>query len=119
MILDSGYAGLGTRDSCPITVRNNLFRGNTRGIILFEETGKSRVDVGQNSFWKNKTNTENLKTPETAILADPRLTAPTDGDFVPQAEQLAANGQGLSDAQVFRSLWAKWKHVAQEHRNER
>ena len=114
VILDSSYAGLGTRDSCPLTVRNNIFQNNNRGIVLFEETGRMRVDVGRNSFWNNKTNTENLATPETAILVDPRLTAEKDGDFVPQAADLQDKRQGLSDAQIFPALWEKWKRLAQE-----
>jgi len=114
LILDSSYAGLGTRDSCRITVKNNLFQDNTRGIVLSEETGRTYVDVGQNSFWNNKTDTENLEIPPTSILVDPRLTAPEDGNFIPQAEELAANRQGLSDAEVFLHLWEKWQHVSQE-----
>jgi hypothetical protein len=114
VILDSSYAGLGTRDSCPLTVRNNIFQNNTRGIVLFKKTGKTHVDVGQNSFWNNKTNTENLAMPETAILVDPRLTATNAGDFVPQAEDRRLKRQGLSDAEIFPALWEQWKRLAHE-----
>jgi nitrous oxidase accessory protein NosD len=114
VIMESSYAGLGTRDGCFIKVRNNLFQDNTRGIVLFEETGKTQVEVGQNSFWNNASPTDNLEMPETAILVNPRLSAPKDGDFAAQAEPLKANGQGLSDADVFGKLWEKWKRLEQE-----
>jgi len=120
VILSSSYAGLGTRDSCRIRVRDNVFQGNTRGIVQFEATGKSQVEVGRNSFWKNETNTENLEMPDEAILTDPDFAALENGDFVPRAQQLTDHRQGLRDAAVFENLWKKWKSEVQERgRNER
>lgn len=46
LILNSSYAGLGTHDSCPLTVRNNVFQENSWGIAIFEESGTNRVTLG-------------------------------------------------------------------------
>jgi parallel beta-helix repeat protein len=114
VILGSSYAGLGTRDSCPLTVRNNLFQANTRGIAIFEEAGTNRVTVGRNSFWKNQTDTENFEMPANSVAVDPRLEAPERGIFSAQADELKTNKQGLSDPGVFRDLWEKWNAISQE-----
>jgi len=108
LILDSEYAGLGSRDSCPITVKSNVFQGNTRGIIVFEETGRSRVNLGRNTFWGNQTDGENVARPAGSVLVDPRFRAAEQGDFSPQADEVTRAGQGLTDPGVFRALWARW-----------
>ena len=112
LILGSDYAGLATRDSCPITVRNNVFQENPKGIIVFEEAGRNQVTLGQNSFWKNGTDTENIERPRNSILVDPRFKAPEQGDFLSQADELRANKQGLSDPRIFRALWEKWTGIS-------
>ena len=39
---------------------------------------------------------------------DPRFEAAHRGEFMPQAEELTANNQGLSDPTVLGKLWQKW-----------
>jgi nitrous oxidase accessory protein NosD len=114
LILNSSYAGLGTRDSCPLKVRNNIFQENTRGIVVFAEAGRNQVTLEQNSFWKNETDTENVDRPRNSVIVDPRFEAPERGDFSSQADELKTNKQGLSNPSVFRDLWQKWNAVLQE-----
>jgi nitrous oxidase accessory protein NosD len=114
VILDSHFAGLDTRDTCPITVRNNLFQGNARGIVLFQQSGTSSVTIGRNAFWNNQTNTENLEQPADAIVADPQLAAPEKGDFAIQADPLKDHEQGLSDTESLADVWKIWEQVREE-----
>ena len=114
LIVNSSYAGLGTRDSCPLTVRNNVFQENTKGIVVFAEAGRNQVTLGQNSFWKNETDTENVDRPQNSITVDPRFEAPERGNFTSQADELKTNKQGLSDPSVFGNLWQKWSAISQE-----
>jgi len=114
LMLDSSFAGLDSRDSCPITVRNNIFQNNAKGIVLFAKGGRNQVKLEKNSFWKNETDTEDIDRPEDSILVDPRFTAPDQGDFTPQADELKTNEQGLSDPIVFRELWQKWEGISKE-----
>ena len=114
VILDSSFAGLDARDSCPLTIRNNILQGNTRGFALFEEVGKNQVTLGQNTFWRNETDTENVERPANSILVDPRFEAPDDGRFAPQADELKTSKQGLSDPSIFHALWEKWTAIVQD-----
>jgi nitrous oxidase accessory protein NosD len=114
LLLDSSFAGLDTRDSCPITVRNNVFQGNTRGLVLFAEAGKTEVNVGRNSFWNNKADSENLHLPASSLRVDAGLAGPDKGEFAAQSEPTTEGGQGLTDATVFRALWEKWQQVRAE-----
>jgi parallel beta-helix repeat protein len=113
LILDSSFAGFDARDSCPVTVRNNIFQKNTRGIAIFKEVGRNQVSLGQNTFWENGTDTENVERPANSILVDPRLEAPAQGGFAPQADEVKTNNQGLSDPSVFGPLWEKWTAIGQ------
>jgi hypothetical protein len=114
LLLDSSFAGLDTRDTCPITVRNNVFQGNTRGLVLFAEAGKMEVNVGRNSFWNNKADSENLDLPASSLRVDAGLAGPDKGEFAAQSEATTEGGRGLTDATVFRALWEKWQQVRAE-----
>ena len=111
VILDCGYAGLDARDSCRLTVRDNIFSGNPRGILLVKESGKNRLAVGRNTYWNNPTPTENLETPGDSILADPQFVAPQAGDFTARAEEVVSMEQGLSDPAAIQVLWSKWEQL--------
>jgi len=109
IMLGNDYCGLDTRDSCRLTVRNNIFQDNPRGIALHEQTARNNVDFGRNTFWQNDTNAENIDLPEGSIVAAPGFVDPDNGHFTVQGEQLKANSQGLTDPGVFGDLWDKWK----------
>jgi nitrous oxidase accessory protein NosD len=111
IIADSQFAGLDTRDSCRIKIKNNLFVGNTRGIVLVEKSGSSTVSVGKNSFWNNENNSEDIKLPASTIEQDPQFLARDDGDFTPQSEVLLKAKQGLKDAPAIQQLWQEWQRL--------
>jgi hypothetical protein len=111
LIMGSSYAGLDTRDSCAIRVHGNLFLDNTKGFVVVKESGRSQFTLGRNSFWKNGTDAENIDLPSNSFLTDPRLESAEQGDFNPSSELISANKQGLSDPNVFRTLWKKWLSV--------
>ena len=50
LILDSTFAGIGTRYSCRLSIQNNVIAGNQRGIILLGESGHDPASVQINSF---------------------------------------------------------------------
>lgn len=114
VILDNSYAGLDTRDSCPINVKDNILFGNTRGLVLFAETGRNEVRVGRNDFWKNETAAENLTLPEGSLHIDPQFVAAEQGDFGVQTAELTDAGLGLTDADAVRQVWKKWQALAAE-----
>lgn len=113
-ILENGYSGLDARDSCSIKVRDNLFVNNSRGIVLFNATGKNHVEIGRNSFWKNETTAENLDLPESSLLLDPHLKSAAAGDFSIQTQELIDARQGLSDPQIFPKLWERYERTIRQ-----
>jgi parallel beta-helix repeat protein len=111
VILRASYAGLGTRDNCPLTVANNIFQENTRGIIIFEETGRQQAVIQKNTFWANDDDSENFTLPEGSLKQDPSYKDANAGDYSPQNADLIESQQGLSDPTVFRGIWRKWLAV--------
>lgn len=111
LILNSSYVGLDTRDSCQLTVKNNIFQGNAKGVILVAEGGKSKVKFGKNSFWENGSDTENLEIPRGSLTVDPRFRAPEQGDYTAQAKEVMAEKQGLSNPDIVRPLLETWAEL--------
>jgi nitrous oxidase accessory protein NosD len=112
VIVGNSYAGLDSRDTCPIVVKDNVFTNNTRGFVLFAESGKNEVSLGRNDFWKNETTVENIDLPEGSLQVDPQFVAADLGDFSARATELAHGGMGLSEAGAVRELWKKWQAIA-------
>jgi len=81
IIADSSYAGIGMRDSCSLSIRDNIFKGNERGWIMFKELGRNGNATYRNTFWRNKVDTENLDKTADSIVADPAFVDPDNGDF--------------------------------------
>ena len=102
LILDSEYAGIGTRDSCRLKVIKNIFQGNTRGIIQFAEVGKSSVQLGSNCFWNNETDMENCESTD-MIELEPDFIEPGNGNFT--LTDPAFEGMGLKDPKTIFDLW--------------
>jgi nitrous oxidase accessory protein NosD len=114
VIVGNSYAGLDSRDTCPIAVKDNVFANNTRGFVLFAESGKNEVSLGRNDFWKNETTVENIDLPEDSLQVDPRFVAAKEGDFSTGAAELTAGGLGLTDAGAISELWKKWQAIVAE-----
>lgn len=112
LILNSQFAGLDTRASCRLKIKDNLFADNAQGMVLFEPQGKSSVVVGKNSFWNNESNSKDLKLPASIIEEDPQLGDHEGGDFSVKSEQLIAKKQGLTKPQAIQKLWPKWQAVS-------
>lgn len=111
VLIDSSYAGIGSRSSCRLSINNNILTDNPRGLIVFMEDGESRhgLKIGPNTFWQNKTDTENCDKPEGSLTVDPLFTDPTNGDFSLQSGPASEARQGLTDPEVIQSLWRKWQ----------
>jgi parallel beta-helix repeat protein len=147
VIAHSSYAGIGMRDSCSLSIRDNIFEGNERGWILFKETGENSNSVYKNVFWNNKIETENLdKTSDsisvtvkreapqsgnniitgigvytgatnsgTSGIADTGFADTDNGDFSLKPGPALQQKQGLTNPEVFRMLWKRWKNRADKN----
>jgi len=112
VILKSDYSGVDARDSARLTVRDNVFSDNPKGFVLVAETGRSRVTLGQNTFWRNAQDTENVERPAGSLTVDPQFADAAEGDFAPQAEELKQAHQGLTDPSALAGLWRKWRELS-------
>ena len=110
IIADSTYAGISMRDSCSLTIRDNIIKGNQRGLIVHEEGVKGANKIEINTFWQNKTDTENLEKPADSIDADPLFAAPDTGDFSLKQGQAEEQKQGLTNPDIFTTLWKQFKN---------
>ena len=111
VILDCTYAAIGTRDTCPLKIRNNVLMDNPRGIVVFEESGHSQLKLTRNTFWENETAAENFDLSERTLQVDPQFTAAEEGDFSIQSSELNEAMQGLVDSAVLREVWLRWKRM--------
>ena len=114
VILGSEYAAVDARDTCALSIEANILSGNTRGFVLFAESGKNRVDLKSNTFWRNETDTENCDLPRDALLVDPRLADPTNGQFETGTTEVRAGGHGLENPAPIAKLWRKWTDLSRE-----
>ena len=112
LVLNNSFAGIDMRDSCSLLIRNNILHGNTRGLALFKETGKNSNKIGKNTFWQNKTDAENFRKTANSIEADPLFTDPDKGDFSLKPGPALENKQGLTNPQILKALWQRWKNPA-------
>jgi beta-lactamase regulating signal transducer with metallopeptidase domain len=108
VIADSSYAGIGMRDSCSLSIRDNIFRGNERGLILFKQSGGNGNNVLKNTFWQNKVDTENVNKPADSIIADPGFVDAENGDFSLKPGPAMQQKQGLTNPEIFKKLWKIW-----------
>lgn len=115
LILDSSYAGIGMRDSCSLMIRNNIFQGNERGWILFKKGSKGGNAVYRNTFWKNKVDAENFRKTANSITAEPRFADPDNGDFSLKSGPALEHKQGLTNPQLFKTLWKIWQNRANKN----
>jgi len=114
VIADSSYAGIGMRDSCSLSIRGNIFRGNERGWILFKEGGRNGNTVYKNTFWRNKVDVENMDKTADSISADPGFVDAENGDFSLRPGPALQHKQGLTNPEICKKLWKLWK----ERRNK-
>ncbi|MBN2456554.1 MAG: right-handed parallel beta-helix repeat-containing protein [Sedimentisphaerales bacterium] len=111
IIADSSYAGIGFRDSCGLQIRNNIFKGNQRGWIMFKEGERNNNGCQRNTFWQNKVDAENFQKTGNSILADPGFVDSENGDFSLKPGPALEHKQGLTNPQILKILWEKWKTI--------
>lgn len=109
VILDSGYAAVDFRQSCKLSVKNNILAGNEKGIIQFKEGGRGGTVVGGNTLWNNKTDTEGLDKVGKVLTSDPGFKDAANGDFTVTKAGVKSARHGLQDPVPFPALWKKWK----------
>ncbi len=114
VILESGYSGIDFRQSCELSVKNNILAKNERGIIQFKEGGRGRNTVGSNTLWNNKTDTEGLDKTGKTVASDPGFKDAENGDFTVTAASVRSAKHGLKDPAPFVELWKKWKAAVEE-----
>ncbi len=110
IIADSGYAGIGFRDSCGLKIRNNIFRGNQRGWIMFKEGNRNNNGCRRNTFWQNEVDAENFQKTANSILADPGFADPENGDFSLKPGPALKHKQGLKNPEILKALWLRWQN---------
>jgi len=110
IIADSGYAGIGFRDSCGLKIRNNIFRGNQRGWIMFKESDCNNNTCWRNTFWQNEVDAENFQKTANSILADPGFADPENGDFSLKPGPALEHKQGLKNPEILKALWLRWQN---------
>jgi len=115
IIADSSYAGISMRDSCSLSIRNNILQGNAKGCILHKEGSKNANKVFRNLFWQNEVDVENFDKPAVSISAEPGFADPENGDFSLKAGAALEHKQGLSDPNAFKVLWKRWKNRDDEN----
>lgn len=111
LILDSTYAGVGSRDTCRLQLGNNILRGNQRGIVMFEEGGRVMSSfTASNQLWDNAVPAEGFPLPESTIETEPAIGDPADW----RPETLASwptDGPGLANPAALAPLWEKWMAI--------
>ncbi|MHC4795443.1 MAG: right-handed parallel beta-helix repeat-containing protein [Planctomycetota bacterium] len=105
IIAKSSFAGTDMRDSCRLTIKDNIFSNNQRGLALFKESGSNGNKVLKNTIWQNATDWENMEKPKVFINAEPPFTDPDNGDFSLKPGPMAEQKQGLTDPAIHKSLW--------------
>jgi beta-lactamase regulating signal transducer with metallopeptidase domain len=110
IIADSSYAGIGFRDSCSLSIRNNIFQADERGWILFREGNRNSNTVYKNTFWHNKIDTENMEKTANSVMDDPGFVDPENGDFSLKPGPALQQKQGLTNPEIFKKLWKIWKN---------
>jgi len=106
VILKSNNAGINLSDTTQLTIQNNAFCKNEKGILCFSEAkGKtpSASLGGKNLFFGNKLDAEHIRLPSKSLTVDPQFKNPDNGDFS------TAVKIGLKKPGRLTALWEKWQ----------
>jgi beta-lactamase regulating signal transducer with metallopeptidase domain len=109
VILKSSYAAISAIPQARLVVGGNILMDNVRGIVIQKKEGQVdpiQFKLEKNIFWGNKTDLENWE--QSGIeKSQPVFADAAQGDFTLTDEKM--KGQGLSDAQIIKSLWGKYQ----------
>jgi parallel beta-helix repeat protein len=115
IIADSSYAGIQMDRGSKLAISNNIVRTNERGLLLSAEGSGNENNVLRNTFWKNKVDAENLEKPADSIVDEPVFADPNNGDFSLTAGKPFEEKQGLTNPQILKTLWEKYKQRIAEN----
>jgi beta-lactamase regulating signal transducer with metallopeptidase domain len=115
----STYAGVDMRNSCRLSIRDNIFQNNETGLKLFKEAGGDNNKVYKNTFWENKTVVDGFEIIPVFIEAAPQFTDANNGDFSLKSGPVQEQKQGLTNPEVFKNLWRKWQKIKSENTDEK
>jgi nitrous oxidase accessory protein NosD len=113
VIVSNDYAGIDMRDSCLLSIRNNVLARNQRGIMLHKEGTENSNVIAKNAYWANATDVENMDKPEGSITADPQFADPNHGDFSVSGP-VQQQGDGLTDHKIIKELWKRYEQLQAE-----
>lgn len=109
-ISKSDFAAIDMRDSCRLKVEQNAMVNNTRGLVLFKESGKNGNSVSTNALAGNKMDMEGFQdAPEMRRVESGH---PPDGSFVLEG----AAGYGLTKPDEMRALWSRYLEFKQQRK---
>jgi len=122
LFVGSKYAGIGTWDSCPLTIRRNSFVQNGSGVTRYVGKTKmspARLVLDSNHYWQNTEDTVECEKSATALGGDPLFVSQKEGDFTPSSNSTLLDDEGRSQAglvqtEPIRELWQRWKHAEGE-----
>lgn len=129
VVVNSGFSGIDMRDSCKLSIRNNILSGSMHedggGLCLFQERRENNNKIGANTFWNNNADLKALEKiddkwqdtkdqtalgqTEDMIQADPLFTDPAKGDFSLKPGPVKDQNHGLTDPDTLKALWQTWK----------
>jgi len=105
VILDSKFAAIAMRGSCKLKIKDNIMQGNPTGVIVYSDNGENNNTLLGNTFYKNKENTKDIKTPANTITTDPLFNDAKNGDYSLKPGTVLENKQGLMDHSKIEKLW--------------
>jgi nitrous oxidase accessory protein NosD len=114
LLLNNDFAGIDMRDSCIFSIQNNILLGGSRGLALFKETGKNSNKIGRNTFWQNAVDVENFEEAPDSVMAEPAFADAANGNFSLKEGPVLEHDQGLTNPEIFKTLWKKWESLSQK-----
>ena len=81
LFINNKYAGLDMRSICSFRIGDNIFMGNDKGWVMYEEKGQGGNSSLRNTFWKNKVDAENFSKTGNSITEKPEFRDAANGDF--------------------------------------
>jgi nitrous oxidase accessory protein NosD len=113
LVLDSAHAGIDTRGSCRIEVRDNIVVGSKKTGFALYEGGDNKFKVGKNTFWNNGTPATDFKLPGSTVEEDPGFSDPEHGHYAVGNSSVRKAKHGLTDPDAIATLWEKYKEAIQ------
>lgn len=92
-------------DSC-FNIQDNIIYENTAGIRVIDgKNGHKNLVLGKNTFWRNDSDTENVKNIGKVIHEDPDFRDAANGDFAARSQKIKYEKQGLTKPGSIKFLW--------------